>query len=105
MRLDRVQVAVRPRGILECLDLALLVCGRRPLGLLVAAAAGGGGQVRRDRNAMGPARQARAAAPGFAPALAAVRVSQPRIQQGHPLRIEGGHQVSRHHADPRRFRA
>jgi hypothetical protein len=40
MRLDRVQVAVRPRGILECLDLALLVCGRRPLGLLVAAAAG-----------------------------------------------------------------
>jgi len=40
MRLDRVQVAVRPRGILECLDLALLVCARWPLGLLVAAAVG-----------------------------------------------------------------
>jgi len=35
MRLDRVQVAVRPRGVLECLDLALLVCGRRPLGVAV----------------------------------------------------------------------
>lgn len=40
MRLDRVQVAVRPRGPLECLDLALLVCGRRPLGVAVAAALG-----------------------------------------------------------------
>ena len=40
MRLDRLQVAVRPRGVLECLDLALLVCGRRPLGVAVAAALG-----------------------------------------------------------------
>lgn len=40
MRLDRVQVAVRPRGVLECLDLALLVCGRRPLGVAVAAVLG-----------------------------------------------------------------
>ena len=40
MRLDRVQVAVRPRNILECLDLALLVCGRRPLGIVAAAAIG-----------------------------------------------------------------
>lgn len=40
MRLDRVQVAVRPRGVLECLDLGLLVCSRRPLGVAVAAALG-----------------------------------------------------------------
>lgn len=40
MRLDQVQVAVRPRGVLECLDLAMLVCGRRPLGLLIALAIG-----------------------------------------------------------------
>jgi hypothetical protein len=40
MRLDRVQVAVRPRGVLECLDLALLVCSRRPLGVAVAALLG-----------------------------------------------------------------
>jgi hypothetical protein len=40
MRLDQAQVVVRPRGVLECLDLALLVCGRRPLGVAVAAALG-----------------------------------------------------------------
>jgi hypothetical protein len=40
MRLDQVQVAVRPRNVLESLDLALLVCGRRPLGLFIAAAIG-----------------------------------------------------------------
>jgi len=40
MRLDRVQVAVRPRNVLECLDLAVLVCGRRPLGIAAAAAIG-----------------------------------------------------------------
>jgi hypothetical protein len=40
MRLDQVQVVVRPRGVLECLDLAVLVCGRRPLGVAVAAALG-----------------------------------------------------------------
>lgn len=40
MRLDQVQVAVRPRGVLECLDLALVVCGRRPVGVAVAAVLG-----------------------------------------------------------------
>jgi hypothetical protein len=40
MRIDRLQIAVRPRGVLECLDLALVVCGRRPLGVAVAAAIG-----------------------------------------------------------------
>ena len=40
MRLDQAQIVVRPRGVLECLDLALLVCGRRPLGVAVAAALG-----------------------------------------------------------------
>jgi hypothetical protein len=40
MRLDQVRVVVRPRGVLECLDLAVLVCGRRPLGVAVAAALG-----------------------------------------------------------------
>lgn len=40
MRLDQAQIVIRPRGMLECLDLALLVCGRRPLGVAVAAALG-----------------------------------------------------------------
>lgn len=40
MRPDRLHVAVRSRGILECLDLATLFCGRRPLAVLVAAALG-----------------------------------------------------------------
>lgn len=40
MRPDRLHIAVRPRGILECLDLAVLFCSRRPLGVALAAAAG-----------------------------------------------------------------
>jgi len=40
MRPDRLLVAARPRGVLECLDLAVLFCGRRPLALLAAAAIG-----------------------------------------------------------------
>jgi hypothetical protein len=40
MRIDRLQIVVRPRGVLECLDLALMLCGRRPLGMAVAAAIG-----------------------------------------------------------------
>jgi len=40
MRPDRLHVAVRPRGVLECLDLALLLCSRRPLGVLLATLVG-----------------------------------------------------------------
>lgn len=40
MRPDRLQIVVRPRGILECLDLAAFFCGRRPLGVAAAAALG-----------------------------------------------------------------
>ncbi len=40
MRADRLHVAVRPRGILECLDLAIMFCGRRPLAVIVAITLG-----------------------------------------------------------------
>lgn len=40
MRADGVHVAVRPRGILECLDLAVMFCGRRPLAVALAVAVG-----------------------------------------------------------------
>ncbi|MDB5337076.1 MAG: hypothetical protein JWN70_2695 [Planctomycetaceae bacterium] len=40
MRLDRARFVIRPRGILESLDLAFLFCGRHWWGLLVAAACG-----------------------------------------------------------------
>lgn len=35
-----LRIAVRPRGILECLDLAVLVCGRHLLGVAAAVAVG-----------------------------------------------------------------
>jgi len=41
MQADSLQVVVRPRGILECLDLAVLFCGRRPLAVALATALGG----------------------------------------------------------------
>ena len=37
---DTLRVAVRPRGVLECLDLAVMVCGRRPLAIATAAVVG-----------------------------------------------------------------
>lgn len=40
MRSDGIRVAVRPRGVLECLDLAVLFCGRRPLAVLLATIVG-----------------------------------------------------------------
>jgi uncharacterized membrane protein YgcG len=40
MLADRLYVAVRPRGILECLDLAVMFFGRRPLAMTLATAAG-----------------------------------------------------------------
>jgi len=40
MRTDAVHVAIRPRGILECLDLAVMFCGRRPLAVGLATALG-----------------------------------------------------------------
>jgi hypothetical protein len=40
MRADRLHVAVRPRGILECLDLAVMFCGRRPAAVALATALG-----------------------------------------------------------------
>jgi len=40
MGADRLYVAVRPRGILECLDLAVMFCGRRPLAVVAATAVG-----------------------------------------------------------------
>ena len=40
MRADAIRVAVRPRDVLECLDLATLVCGRRPLAVAIAIAIG-----------------------------------------------------------------
>ena len=51
MRLDQVQVVVRPRGVLECLDLAVLVCGRRPLGVAMAAAIGAAPMILLNRYA------------------------------------------------------
>lgn len=35
-----IRVAVRPRGIFECLDLAVMFCGRRPLAVAAAAVVG-----------------------------------------------------------------
>jgi hypothetical protein len=55
MKLDRVQVAVRPRNVLECLDLALLVCGRRPLGIAAAAAVGAVPMILLNRAVFGAA--------------------------------------------------
>lgn len=40
MRADRIHIAVRPRGILECLDLAVMFCGRRPAAVALATALG-----------------------------------------------------------------
>ena len=40
MQADRIHVAVRPRSILECLDLAVMFCGRRPLAVAVATVLG-----------------------------------------------------------------
>jgi len=40
VRSDGIRVAVRPRGVLECLDLAVLFCGRRPLAVLLATVVG-----------------------------------------------------------------
>lgn len=40
MRADAIHVAVRPRSILECLDLAAMLCGRRPLAVALATAVG-----------------------------------------------------------------
>jgi len=55
MRLDQAQIVVRPRGVLECLDLALLVCGRRPLGVAIAAALGAVPMILLNRLAFGGA--------------------------------------------------
>ncbi len=40
MRLDRARFVIRPRGMLESLDLAFLFCGQHWWGLLLAAACG-----------------------------------------------------------------
>jgi len=40
MRLDSVRLAIRPRSVLECLDLAFLVCGQHFLGLSLAMVLG-----------------------------------------------------------------
>lgn len=40
MKTDAVRVAIRPRGLLECLDLAVMFCGRRPLPVAAATAIG-----------------------------------------------------------------
>ncbi|MDB5342277.1 MAG: hypothetical protein JWP89_654 [Schlesneria sp.] len=40
MRLEDIQLAIRPRNILECLDIAFLFCGRNWIGLLLTSAAG-----------------------------------------------------------------
>ena len=40
MRADSLRVAVRPRGTFECLDLAVMYCGRRPLAVALATAIG-----------------------------------------------------------------
>lgn len=69
MRLDRVQVAVRPRNVLECLDLAVLVCGRRPLGIAAAAAIGAVPMILCNRLAFGTA-ETEASLPGLLLVLA-----------------------------------
>jgi len=40
VKTDAVRVAIRPRGLLECLDLAVMFCGRRPLPVAAATAIG-----------------------------------------------------------------
>ena len=40
MDLDRIQLAIRPRTIFECLDVAFLFCGRHWLGVLLTSAVG-----------------------------------------------------------------
>lgn len=40
MQASGIRVAVRPRGLFECLDLAVMFCGRRPLAVAVAVVAG-----------------------------------------------------------------
>lgn len=40
MLAEGLRVAVRPRGILECLDVSVMFCGRRPLPVAVATAVG-----------------------------------------------------------------
>lgn len=40
MQASGIRVAVRPRGLFECLDLAVMFCGRRPLAVAVALVAG-----------------------------------------------------------------
>lgn len=45
MRLDEVHLAIRPRTILECLDLAFRLWGRHFLGLSIAAAIGIGPMI------------------------------------------------------------
>ena len=40
MRQEEIQLAIRPRTLLECLDLAFLFCGRHSVGLLVTSAVG-----------------------------------------------------------------
>ena len=40
MQADQIHVAVRPRSILECLDLAVMFCGRRPVAVIAAIALG-----------------------------------------------------------------
>lgn len=40
MKLDQTLIAVRPRGVLERLDLAFLLCGRYPLGIFPSLAVG-----------------------------------------------------------------
>lgn len=40
MQASGIRVAVRPRGIFECLDLAVMFCGQRPLAVAAATVAG-----------------------------------------------------------------
>jgi hypothetical protein len=40
VQLEEIQLAIRPRTILECLDVSFLFCGRHWLGLLLTAALG-----------------------------------------------------------------
>jgi len=40
MLAEGLRVVVRPRSILECLDLAVMFCGRRPLAVALATAVG-----------------------------------------------------------------
>lgn len=40
MRASDIRVAVRPRGVFECLDLAVMFCGRRPLAVVAATVLG-----------------------------------------------------------------